>query len=274
MQELISQLKEFFTSSGLNALVMVFIVIAGLLAIKRLLLLLKYMLISSRLDNSLVSFVLTAVKIVVYTLFLLHCMNMMGIAVTGFVSAISAVTLAIGLSIQNVIASVANGLMIVSTRPFKVNDFVDIDGISGTVQEVTLMHTILNTPDNKHVFVPNSKVFGSQITNYSTNELRRLDVLYDVDYASDVESVRKILLDYALSHPLVLKNPAPAVHYATSKESSITFTLRVWVKNSDYWPVNWDLQEENFKNLVNGGVNIPFPQITLSYRDSEKGADK
>lgn len=275
MQEMIEQVKEFFTESGLNALIMVFILVAGFFALKKLLLLLKYSLITSRLDNSLVNFVLTAVKIVVYTLFLLHCMNMMGIAITGFVSAISAVTLAIGLSIQNVIASVANGLMIVSTRPFKVNDYVDIDGICGTVQEVTLMHTIMNTPDNKHVFVPNSKVFGSQITNYSANEFRRLDVLYDVDYDSKVEKVRKILLDYATSHPLVLKNPAPAVHYAATKDSSITFTLRVWVKNADYWPVNWDLQEENFKNLVKGGVNIPFPQITLSYRDSKKkGASK
>ncbi len=274
MQELIEQFKEFFSLSALNILVMVVIVVAGFYALRKLLLLLKFSLISSRLDNSLVNFVLTAVKIVVYTLFVLHCMSMMGIAVTGFVSAISAVTLAIGLSIQNVIASVANGLMIVSTRPFKVNDFVDIDGISGTVQEVTLMHTILNTPDNKHVFVPNSKVFGSQITNYSTNDLRRLDVLYDVDYESDVEQVRKILLDYALSHPLVLKNPAPAVHYAASKDSSITFTLRVWVKNSDYWPVNWDLQEENFKNLVKGGVTIPFPQVTLSYRSDDKEAGK
>lgn len=274
MQEYIDQFKVFFTTSGLEGLVVIFIAVFGFVAIRKILLLVRYSLISSPLDNSLVNFVLTALKIVVYTLFILYCMNMMGMSISGFVSAISAITLAIGLSIQNVISSVANGLMLVTTRPFKVNDYVDIGGIGGTVQEVTLMHTVLNTPDNKHVFVPNSTVFGSQITNYSTNSIRRLDVLYDVDYDSDVEKVRKILLDYALSNPMVLKKPEPAVHYVAEKDSSITFTLRVWVKNSDYWPLTWDLQEENYKNLVKDGVNIPFPQVTISYRDANKEAGK
>jgi small conductance mechanosensitive channel len=214
--------------------------------------------------------VLTFVRFLLLLALLLLCLYGLGVPLTGVVSAISAATLAIGLAVKDILSSVANGIVLVINCPFKEGDYVEIGGAAGSIKEVKLMHTVLTTPDNKQVMIPNSQVFSAAITNFSANDARRMDIAVDVDYSENPEKVRKILLDVANKHPLVFDEPEPACHFNYSNASSITFNVRVWCKNKDYWTVNWDLNEQLTGTLIKKGVQIPFPQVTVSYRKEEK----
>ncbi len=261
---------EFMNSTGFLILIVIVNAVFGYLIIKNLLKQLKIVLLASSMDNSLVNFVLTLAKFVLLLSLILICLATLNIPLTGIVSAISAATLAIGLALKDILSSVANGIMLVVNCPFKEGDYVDIGGVSGSIKEVKLMHTVLTTPDRKQVMLPNSQVFSSSITNYSTNKIRRMDISVDVDYGEDPENVKKILLGVVKKHPLVHKDPEPICHYNFGKESSINFFVRVYCFNSDYWTLNWDLNEKLTRTLMENGVEIPFQQVTISYREKEE----
>ena len=263
------KLATFLEKTGFNLISVMVAAILGYLIVGNLCKQLKLVLIASKLDNALVNFVLTIVRFLLLLGLVLICLSMLGIPVTGVVSTITAATLAIGLALKDILSSVANGIMLVINCPFKEGDYVEIGSVSGSIKEVKLMHTVLTTPDNKQVMLPNSQVFSASITNYSANDTRRMDIPVAVDYAEDPEKVRKILLEVAKKHPLVLKEPEPGCHYNYTNDSAITFNVRVWCKRADYWTVNWDLNENLTKTLITKGISIPFPQVTVSYRDKE-----
>jgi len=239
------------------------------LIVRKIIRIIKAGLVTSTLDNALVNFILTLIRFLLYLALVMYCLNYLGVSLTGVLTTVTALTLAVGLALQNIIAGVANGIMLATTHPFKVNDYVEIGGMGGTVQEINLMHTVLNTPDGKHVYLPNSNVFSSNIVNFSANTMRRMDIPIAVDYASDQEKVRSIILGTATSHPLVLKDPAPQDRFNVTDSSSVTHVLRLWVLNSNYWTVNWDLTEQTHEALKAAGISIPFPQVTVSYRKGE-----
>ncbi len=259
----------FLDNIGFPALTVLVQFIFGYLIIGNIIKQLKVILVASRMDNSLVNFVLTLVKFALLLGLILICLSTMNIPITGIVSAISAATLAIGLALKDILSSVANGIMLVINCPFKQGDYVEIGSVSGSIKELKLLHTVLTTPDNRQVMIPNSQVFATSITNYSTNKVRRMDLQIDIDYDEDPENVRNILLDLAKSHPMVLQDPTPVCHYNYAKDSSINFFVRVWVKSSNYWTVNWDLNEQLTKTLMDKGIQIPYPQVTVSYRKEE-----
>lgn len=261
---------SFMDKTGFNFITAVVTAFLGYHIILNLLKQVKMALLVSKLDNSLVNFVLTILKFVFFLLLIILCISTLGIPVTGLVSAISAATLAIGLAVKDLIGSVANGLMLVLNCPFKEGDYVEIDQTSGTIKEVRLLHTILTTPDNKEVMIPNHQMFTATITNYSVNATRRMDLVVSADYAEDPEKVRAILLKVARKNPLVLSDPEPACHYNYGDSSAVVFTVRVWCKNADYWTVKWDLDEQLTKTIKDSGIGIPFPQITVSYRKEEQ----
>lgn len=270
MEETFNELMAVLKNSGLKLVTVIIVIFLGIQIVRNIAGIIKAGLLRSRLDNSLVNFILTLVRFVLYLFLIMYCLSYLGMKLTGLLSALAAVTLAIGLALQNIIAGVANGIMLATTHPFRVNDFVDIGGTSGTVQEINLLHTVLNTPDGKHVYIPNSSVFTSTIFNYSANRLRRMDLNVCVDYSANQEKVRKILLDLAKKNPLILGDPEPQDHYNMSDASSVTHVLRFWVENADYWTVNWDMTERTFEVLKKKGFSVPYPQITVSYRDEDK----
>ncbi len=259
----------FMEESGFNLVTVIAILFIGYHIIKNLVRQIKMALLASSMDNSLVNFVLTLVKFALLLVLVLYCLSLLGIPITGIVSAISAATLAIGLAVKDILSSVANGLMLVLNCPFKEGDYVDIGSTSGSIKEARLLHTILTTPDNKEVQVPNSQLFSSTIVNYSVNDTRRMDLPVSVDYGEDPEKVRGILLGVARKHPMVLTDPEPTCHYNYEDASSIVFTVRVWSRSSDFWTVKWDLSEQLTRTLKEKGVEIPFPQVTVSYRKEE-----
>ena len=266
MNAFLTQIGTFFKNSGYSLIAVVFVGFIGFLIIRNLLKISKQLLLQSSLDNSLVHFVQTIFKILLYIALAFYCLSKLKVSLTGFVAALSALTLAIGISIQDIIGGIANGLMLVTTHPFKVNDFVQIGSISGVIKEITLMHTVLNTTDNKLVTLPNKTVFSSDITNYSANPLRRVDFTFGVDYDSNVEEVKKLIVNVCQRHPLVLSEPAPMARLTKQNDSSLDFVARVWCKTEDYWTVYFDLNEQVFAAFCKNGIGVPFPQVTLSYR--------
>ncbi len=269
LSEIGNKIVYYIENSGFDLLTAVVAFYFGTLIIKNVLQLVKVGVLACDIDTALVHFILTIVKFVLYLCLILYCLSTLGLPLSGFVSAVSALTLAIGLSVKDLIGSVANGLMLVTTHPFKEDDYVEIDGVGGTVKELTLMHTVLATPDNKRVMMPNSKVFSANIVNYSANEFRRLIIPVEVDYNADYEAVQKLLLKVANEHPLVCSDPAPTARYNFNGDSAVHYDVKVWCRNEDYWPVSWDLSEQLYMAVFNNNIDVPYPQITVSYRKED-----
>jgi len=270
MGDTLKEIGSVFRNSGLKAVTVILIFYIGVLIIRSILRMVKAGIVNSSVDNSLVTFITNIIRFCLYLALILICLSFMGVSLSGVLSAVMALLLAIGLSLQNMIASVAYGFMIATTHPFKVDDYVEAGGTAGTVKEINLLHTVLITPDGRKVYVPNSSIFANPILNNNGIGRRRMDILVSVDYSSDNEKVRDILLEVARNHPLVLDVPEPQDRWNATGESAITHTLRVWALNNDYWTVNWDLHEQVTVAIQNAGIDIPFPQLTLSYRPGEK----
>lgn len=270
MEETLKSLKTLAQHSGLKLVTVIVVFFLGIMTIRNVLKIVKNALVTSSLDNALVNFILTLLRFGLYFGLILYCLKYLGVNLTGVLTTATAVTLAIGLALQNIIASVANGVMIAATHPFRIKDYVEIGSQAGTVEEVNLMHTIINSIDGKRIYIPNSSVFQSSIVNWSSNKNRRVDISIGVDYSSDQEKAREVILQTAAAHPLVLKSPAPQDRYNLSDASSVIHILKVWVKTVDYWTVNYDLTEQTFEALKAAGIGIPFPQVTVSYREEEK----
>ncbi|MCI7606000.1 MAG: mechanosensitive ion channel family protein [Spirochaetales bacterium] len=264
---------KFMELYGVNYVTTAIIAFLGILIVRNILKLIEKGLLDSTLDNSLISFFVTLCRILLYVGLLFIILGRLGIPLTGIVSALSAITLAIGLAIQDIIGGVANGLMLVTSKLFKVDDYVEIGGMAGSVKEIKLLHTILITPDNKTVTIPNKTVFSSGITNYSAMKQRRIDMVVGVDYDTNIEKAKKVILNAALKNHSILTSPAPMVKVKNLGDSEVQMLLRVWVNSEDYWEVTWYLNEYVLKALNNNGINVPFPQVTLSYRDNG-GEDK
>lgn len=214
-------------------------------------------------DSALKGFLLNLTNVILFTSLFIVIINIVGTQTVSLAAIIGSAGLAIGLAVKDNLANFAGGVMLLFNKPFKGGDYIQAQNIEGTVKTVGILYTTLTTIDNKTVYIPNGPLSTGTITNYTTQENRRVDLLIGVDYGSDVELVKKILLDAALKHPKVLDDPAPFARMSKMNDSSIDFVLRVWVKSPDYWEVNFDLTEEIYKQLNANGLNIPFPQMTV-----------
>ena len=214
-------------------------------------------------DSALKGFLLNLTNVILFTSLFIVIINIVGTQTVSLAAIIGSAGLAIGLAVKDNLANFAGGVMLLFNKPFKGGDYIQAQNIEGTVKTVGILYTTLTTIDNKTVYIPNGPLSTGTITNYTTQENRRVDLLIGVDYGSDVELVKKILLNAALQHPKVLDDPAPFARMSKMNDSSIDFVLRVWVKSPDYWEVNFDLTEEIYKQLNANGLNIPFPQMTV-----------
>lgn len=267
-------LQGLFESSLLPIVNLALVIVFGLISVRLVLRILKYMLLHTSMDKLMIKFILMVAKILLFVGLLLHCLSIIGVPLSGAVAALSAVTLAIGLAIQDIIAGVASGMMLVAIHPFKVGDFVEAGGKSGSVREVNLFHTVLDTPDNKRMMIPNKSIFAGEITNVSYNDTRRIDMIFTADYDDDRNHVMKVIKEVAVNHPLVLKTPEPMVRISETKDSDIAYLCRVWTKNSDYWTVKFDVQEQVLDAYDKYGISMPYPQVTLSYREPKEAKNE
>ena len=265
-------LWQFMDKYGFSYLSTAIIVIIGIYVISNIMRLLEMTFIKLRVDNALIGFVTAIVRILLYLGLLFICLSNLNIPLTGVVSAVSAVTLAIGLALQDIIGGVANGIMLVTSNIFKVNDYVTIGSYSGVVKEIKLLHTVLTTLDKTDITIPNKTVFSSTVINNSVYSERKFSLEFGIDYDADIDRAKKILLDTAAANERVLKNPAPAVIVSSLDESEIKLKLSGWAEAKNLYTAKCTLTEEVFKAFVSNGIDLAYPQVTVSYRNGEDKA--
>lgn len=211
-------------------------------------------------DKALQGFIENLANIVLKVLLVISVASMVGIETTSFIAAIGAAGLAIGLALQGSLANFAGGVLILLFRPFRIGDWIEAQGVSGTVDSIQIFHTVLRTGDNRTVIVPNGALSNGTITNTSRQATRQVVFDVKVDYDSDLQKAQQVLREMA-EDPRVLKNPAPAVVVAGLGETAITLSLRVWTSNADYWPVTFRFNEEIRDRLRQVGVDIATPGL-------------
>jgi small conductance mechanosensitive channel len=214
----------------------------------------------AELDSTLVTFLCNIVYAILLAAVILAALDLLGVPVTSLLAVLGAAGLAIGLALKDSLGNFAAGVMLILFRPFKQGDFVEVADVSGAVTEVKIFSTILTTPDNKLVVIPNSQVAAAPITNYSANDQRRVDMVFGVGYEDDLKVAREVLTRICAQHPKVLDDPATNVFVLNLGESSVDFAVRPWCNTADYWAVYGDIMEQAKIELEAAGCSIPYPQ--------------
>ncbi|WP_339504352.1 mechanosensitive ion channel family protein [Pseudomonas sp. RL_105y_Pfl2_101] len=213
-------------------------------------------------DLALQGFISTLANVILKILLMVSVASMIGVETTSFVAAIGAAGLAIGLALQGSLANFAGGVLILLFRPFRIGDWIEAQGVAGTVDSIQIFHTVIRTGDNKTVIVPNGNLSNGIITNTNRQPTRKVVFDVGVDYQADLQKAREVLLALAKDER-VLADPAPQAVISTLGDSSITVSLRIWVKTADYWDVMFMLNEQARDRLKDAGIDIPFPQRVI-----------
>ncbi|MDR5902332.1 mechanosensitive ion channel family protein [Halomonas icarae] len=211
-------------------------------------------------DPTLNKFLCGLVSVILKILLLISAASMIGIATTSFVAIIGAAGLAVGLALQGSLANFAGGVLILLFKPFKVGDTIEAQGFVGSVREISILYTIIDTFDNRRVVIPNGQLSNSSLTNMSVYETRRCDMSFGIGYNDDIDKAKAILQRLIFEDERALQDPAPLVVVGGLGDSSVNLTVRVWTKAGDLWPFNWDMQERVKKAFDAEGISIPFPQ--------------
>ncbi|MEQ3633571.1 mechanosensitive ion channel domain-containing protein [Thalassolituus sp.] len=227
---------------------------------------------TAKLDPILVNFLSGILRSVLLLLVLVFALSKLGLDTTSLVALLGAAGLAVGLALKDSLSHFAAGVMLILFRPFKVGDYVEINGVGGSVEQITILSTRLKSPDNKVITVPNGSVFGNTMINFSEQATRRVDMVVGIDYGSDLLKAKAILEEMVNGHELVLQSPAPTIAVSELADSSVNFVVRPWVNAADYWTVKWDLTEKIKLRFDEEGIEIPFPQMSVHFEKTESAA--
>lgn len=260
MQDVIEQVQEVLAVYGLKIIAAVVIFIVGRWVAKLLRNVVRKTLTKRDVDPTLVAFTANFTFVLLMTFVILAAIGQLGVQTTSFIAVIGAAGLAVGLALQGSLANFAAGILMIIFRPFKVGDFVEASGVAGIVEEIQIFTTVLKTPDNKKIIVPNGKITSDIITNYSAEETRRVDLTIGVGYGDDIDKVKRTIEDVLSKDERILKDPAPTIAVSELGDSSVNFAVRPWVKTADYWPVYFDTTESIKKRFDAEDISIPFPQ--------------
>jgi len=211
-------------------------------------------------DPTLTKFLRSVVYMALLVMVALAAAQQLDVPITSFFAILGAAGLAIGLALKDSLANFSSGVMLVFFRPFKSGDFVEAGGVSGTVREITIFNTIMKTPDNRIITVPNGHIYGGSITNFSAEATRRIDLVFGIGYDDNVVRAKEIMQSVIDADERILKDPAPVIMMLELADSSVNFAVRPWVASADYWAVRGDLLEGVKKALEDNGLSIPYPQ--------------
>lgn len=214
-------------------------------------------------DPTLQPFIKALLRITLLVLLILSVASMVGIAITSFVAILGAVAFAIGFALQGSLANLAGGTLILLLKPFQVGDYIEAAGHAGTVDEIQFFYTMLNTPDNKKIIVPNAILSNSSTINYTANSTRRIDFVFGISYENSIEKARSVLQEIADNHPLLFNDPPPQIVVAEHGDSAIIIYMRVWCEKENYWPVYFEIQEKVKLAFDEAGITIPYPQTDV-----------
>lgn len=214
----------------------------------------------SKTDESLRRFLLSLAEIFLKAMLIISVAGMIGIEMTSFVAVLGAAGLAVGLALQGSLANFAGGVLILLFKPYKIGDFIEGAGYAGTVKEVQVFNTILKTPDNKTIIIPNGILSNASITNFSTESTRRVDMTFGIGYSDDLKQAKALLHKLLEQDSRILPDPEPVVAVSELADSSVNFVVRAWCNSADYWGIYFDMHESVKLHFDKAGISIPFPQ--------------
>lgn len=217
-------------------------------------------LIKKEYDQALQSFLVSILDITSKVALFISVASMLGVQTTSFLAVLGSAGLAVGLALQGSLANFAGGVMLLIFKPFKAGHYIEAQGFQGTVKQLTIFHTVLTTPDNKRIVLPNGPLANGAITNFSAEDIRRVDMSFGISYSDNIGVAKDIILKTIKEDPRVLADPAPMTAVVSLGDSSVDLTARGWVKTGDFWPFYWDNMEKIKVALEEGGITIPFPQ--------------
>lgn len=214
-------------------------------------------------EKSLRGFLNSLIGIALKTMLLISVVGMLGVEMTSFIAVLGAVGLAIGMALSGTLQNFAGGVMILLFKPFKAGDYIQAQGHSGTVNEIQIFNTILKTPDNKTIIIPNGGLSTGSMINFSTEPRRRVDFVFGIGYGDDVAKAKQVLADLIEQDDRILKEPAPFIALTELGDSSVNLVVRVWAEAKNYWGIYFDMNEKVYNTFNNEGLNIPFPQMDV-----------
>lgn len=263
IQELIEKGLNYCIDGGKSIVIAILIYFVGKTLISLINRMLSGVMERKNVDPAIQSFLKSLVNIILMVLLIVSVVGALGVNTTSFAALLASAGVAVGMALSGNLQNLAGGIVILLFRPFKVGDFIEAQGVSGTVNEIQIFHTILTTGDNKKIYLPNGSLSSNNIVNYSQEERRRVEFVVGVDYGEDVEKVRRVLREIVDADERVLQEPAPFIVLGELAESSVNITMRVWVKSENYWGVFFDTNEKIYNEFNRRGINFPYPQLTI-----------
>lgn len=263
LDQLIHQAITMGMEAGKSILLAVVIAVVGRYVIKFLNRLVAGMLERRNVEPTVQSFLKSFTNITLVILLIITVVGTLGVNTTSLAALLASAGLAVGMALSGNMQNLAGGIILLFLKPFKVGDFIEGQGVSGTVKAIQIFHTILTTPDNKVLFVPNGPLSSGNVVNYSRNELRRVDFTVSVEYGTDIDKVKSVTLELLKSDSRIMQDPAPFIAVKELADSSVDFTLRIWVNVAEYWNVFFDTNERIYTEFNKQGIGFPFPQIQV-----------
>ena len=255
-----NQVSELLSSFGLSLFIALTILIVGRQVVKIVIKVISSALERSNTEDTVRIFVTNLLNTLLMIVVFIAAINQLGIQTTSIIAVLGAAGLAIGLALQGSLSNFAAGILIVIYRPYKVGDYIQADNHLGTVDDIQIFSTVLKTPDNKLVIVPNGSIMNGSIVNFSNQDKRRVDIIASCSYEDDIDKVKSVLADILSQDDRILSEPEPRIAVSELADSSVNLIVRPWVKNSDYINVYYSLLEEIKKRFDQEGISIPYPQ--------------
>lgn len=259
----LDKVLEWTASSGIRLLIALILLLITFKIINRIGRKIEKKAENGKFDKTLAKTFAYIFKLGMKVLVTICLVSFVGIDTSGLTALVASVGVCVGLALNGALSNLAGGVLIIVTRPFKVDDFIEAQGVSGTVEDIHITCTRVRTPDNKVVYIPNGALSSGTIVNYNEKETRRVDFTFSIAYSNDFEKAKNIVMSICENHELALKDPAPMVRVSEHGASSINLTARVWVKSEDYWTVHFDVIEAVKTAFDKEGIEIPFNQLDV-----------
>lgn len=263
LDTLINKLIDLSLSAGQSILMAIVIFVVGRFLIGLIKKLLSNFLQKRQVEPTIQSFLMSTVNIILMVLLIVSIVGALGVNTTSFAALLASAGVAIGMALSGNLQNFAGGLIILLFKPYRAGDWIEAQGVAGTVKEIQIFHTILITADNKVVFIPNGSLSSGIVTNYSKLESRRVDWTVGVEYGQDLNVVEETVKKILTADSRILTNPAPFIALHTLADSSVNVTIRVWVKTENYWDVYFETQKKIYEGFNAAGIGFPFPQVTI-----------
>ena len=263
IEQALEKLVDFGMDAGKDIFVAILIYSIGRFIIRQISILIAKVLEKRKIEVSVQTFLKSLVKILLNMVLAFAIISKLGVETTSFAALLASAGVAVGMALSGNLSNFAGGLIILVFKPFKVGDYIDGPVVSGTIKEIQIFQTILSTLDNRMIYVPNGMLSGNAVTNYSKQEMRRVEWVFGVEYGEDVKRVRAVLQRIINADSRILDTPAPIIVLGSLSASSVDITVRVWVKSADYWSVLYDINEIVYTTFNEEGIGFPFPQLTV-----------